>query len=308
LTVEFLEAPSIPPWLQAAYPFHRRMAFIEGTRVHFVDEGEGRPVLLMHGNPTWSYLWRKVIPRLAAAGLRAVVPDLVGLGLSEKPPSVKAHTLEFHIRTILTLVRALDLKELTVVGQDWGGPIAAGVAARDRDRVRAVVFANTSVLPPGKTFRTSWFHRLARTPLLSDLLFRGFNFPIPVLAKVQGDPGSIGPAERRAYAYPLSNWADRAAPLALARMVPHRPGHPSVRILKETERWARSFKGPSALVWGTRDPILGRLVDKMAGAFPGARIVKTEAGHFLQEEVPDELAAAIIGVTAEAWDSGWGST
>jgi pimeloyl-ACP methyl ester carboxylesterase len=294
----FGEAPPIPGWLAQSYPFHRGMARLGPSAVHFVDEGEGRPVLLVHGNPTWSFLWRKVIPRLARAGLRVVAPDLLGFGLSAKPSRVRDHTCEGHVNILTSLLEALDLTEVTVVGQDWGGPIAAGVAARAPHRVRAAVFANTTVLDPRRPLRTTTFHRLSRIPVVSEILFQGLGFPVWALHRVQGDPRSIGAAERKAYAYPFRRLSERAAPLAFARMVPHREGHPSLPLLLETDRWARAFKGPSALVWGRRDPILGRALKRMREAMPSARVVETEAGHFLQEEVPEALADAIVHVSA----------
>jgi haloalkane dehalogenase len=252
---------------------------------------------MLHGNPTWSFLWRKVIARVAPNGVRVIAPDLLGLGLSDKPRDFAAHTLDNHVSTMLRLVEALDLDDITIAGQDWGGPIAAGVAARAPHRVRGAVFGNTAVLRPKSPIRTTWFHRLSHVPVVSNVVFRGFNFPIPILPRVQGDPKSIGRFERRAYGYPLRRFRDRIAPLALARMVPNLPDHPSLRVLDETEGWARAFRGPVALVWGLRDPILGRALHRMRQTFPHARVTETQAGHFLQEEVPDELAAAILDVT-----------
>lgn len=290
------EAPELPAWLAGQMPFRRRVARVGGYAVHFVDEGEGVPVVMVHGNPTWSYLWRHVIGRLAGRGLRLVAPDLVGLGLSSKPSRVEAHSLTLHVEMVAGLMDLLDLKRAVVVGQDWGGPIAAGAAHRRPERVAGAVFANTAIWAPSEQFRVTRFHKLSHMPLFSDILFRGLNFPVPVLHRVQGDRSSMGRAERRAYAYPLRRIRDRAAPLALARMVPNAPGHPSIEPLRACEVWARGFEGPSALVWGTRDPILGRALRRMRELFPGAVVTETQAGHFLQEEVPDVLADAIAGV------------
>lgn len=294
--MRLIEAPAIPWWLAEEFPYRRQMAIVDGTRIHYVDEGEGRPIVLMHGNPTWSFLWRKVIKKLSSLNARIVAPDLVGLGLSEKPEHPASHTLDFHVTMMSRLVEELDLSDITIVGQDWGGPIVAGVAARAPHRVRAAVFANTSILVPKPPIRTTFFHRLARIPIISDLLFRGLNFPVPVLDRVQGDRQSIGAYEKRAYAYPLANWRERAAPLGLARMVPNSLNHPSISVLKETDRWIRNFTGPTALVWGMRDPILGRAFYRHREAMPDAHTIETLAGHFLQEEVPEVLADAIISV------------
>ncbi len=286
----------LPAWLAQAYPFARREIDLDGRRMNLVDEGEGPCVLLMHGNPTWSYLWRKVIPPLVEAGFRVVAPDMIGLGLSEKPRRVEAHSMAFHVENLVTLVGLLDLKGMIVVGQDWGGPQVAGMAARCPDRVVGAVFANTAIQPPDRRIKATKFHRFANRPFVSTVAFRGFNFPMPMLPKVQGDPASLGPDEMRAYRYPLSSWGNRAAPLALARMVPIGEDHPSIAGLAQCEAWAKTFSGPVSLVWGLRDPILGRSLKRVQALFPDAPVTETQAGHFLQEEVPEALVAAIQDV------------
>jgi haloalkane dehalogenase len=132
------------------------------------------------------------------------------------------------------------------------------------------------------------------------VLFRGLNFPVNFMHSVQGDPESIDETAIRAYHYALSSWGYRAAPLALARMVPNKPNHPSVPQLEAGGKWAASFEGPVRLVWGMEDPILGRALYSMKKIFPHAPATETNAGHFLQEEVPDILADAIIAVREEA--------
>ena len=252
-----------------------------------------RPVLLVHGNPTWSFLWRKVIAALP--GVRCVAPDLLGLGLSSKPERIADHSLERHGGAVAELVGALDLREVVLVGQDWGGPIVAQVGVLQPGRIGGLVLANTAVLVP-KHPRGTAFHRFARVPGLSDVVFRGFGFPLGSLGRLQGDPQSLRGIPERAYRFPLRGWRERAAPLALARMVPDSLTHPSVPALARGEAWVRSFGGPVALVWGTRDPILGRSLERHEVAFPQAAVTRTEAGHFLQEEVPEAIAAAVSAI------------
>jgi haloalkane dehalogenase len=284
----------LPSWLSEELPFNRRV-FADGDHtIHFIDEGEGPPVLLQHGNPTWSFLWRKVIRILARGNVRVIAPDLVGLGLSSKPRDPRIHTLDFHANRISALVEALDLHDITIAGQDWGGPIIAVMAARNRHRIRGAVFSNTAIRVPSRPPRRTAFHRFSHMPVVSDLFFRVFNFPIPILHLAQGDRSSIGRSERRAYRWPLRRIKDRTAPLALARLVPQRLDSPTIQTLKEAENWAESFSGPVGLVWGMRDPILGRSLRGAMKLFPDAVVVEIDAGHFLQEEVPEELAAAIL--------------
>jgi haloalkane dehalogenase len=297
MPVRFFEAPALPRFLARELPFRRRMADADGTHVHFIDQGEGPAVLLMHGNPTWSYLWRKVVRRLDGK-VRCIVPDLVGFGLSDKPTRVGEYGLEMEIDVMTKLVDALDLGPLVLVGQDWGGPIVTGVGHRAPGRVRGMVLANTSVITPARPFRPKAFHRFAHKPVVSDLAFRVGAFPIPVLDRTQGDPRSIGLAGKRAYFWPLRRPWERAAPLALARMVPTSESHPSTAPLDAIGAWVESYEGPVELVWGRKDPILGRALRRHAEALPRARVTETDAGHFLQEEVPEALSDAILRVAS----------
>jgi pimeloyl-ACP methyl ester carboxylesterase len=297
--------PPLPDWLAAALPYRRavhRLASGEdaGRRLHYLEEGAtaARPVLLLHGNPTWSFLWRKVIALLP--GFRCIAPDLLGLGLSDRLSRMADHTADRHGAAIAELVTALDLQDLILVGQDWGGPIAAQVGLRCPERIAGLVFANTAVVLPSYP-KGRAFHRFARLPLVSDLVFRGLGFPQNVLHRVQGDPASIRGDVARAYRWPLATWKDRLAPLALARMVPDGPDHPNLPFLRQGDAWVRAFHdsgGPVALVWGEKDPILGRALARHERELPRAAVTRTRAGHFLQEEVPEALAAAIRRIDA----------
>lgn len=288
-----MTAPPLPDWLARLLPFERSLVRVGGANVHVTESGKGRPVLLLHGNPTWGFLWRKVATALADAPLRLVMPDLVGLGLSDKPRDAGWHTLDRHGQVVAELIDALGLEGLIFVGQDWGGPIGLRALAERPGRLAGLVLANTVVGPPRLGFRPKAFHRLARLPVVSDLLFRGLGFPQISLGIAQGDRHSIEGDVARAYRWPLRHLADRVAPLALARMVPDSLDHPSVPALARCQAVVESWTGPSEIVWGDRDPILGRVRTHLARLLPHARVTATQAGHFLQEEVPDALAAAI---------------
>lgn len=295
-------APDLPPFIAAQLTCGRRAWRLErgadaGRRMCYLEAGDAgaRPVLMVHGNPTWSFLWRKVIAELD--GLRAVAPDLLGLGFSDRLPRLADHSVDRHADAVAELVEALDLEGVILVGQDWGGPVAAGVGARLPERVAGLVLGNTAVVLPSHPRGTA-FHRFARMPLVSPLVFRLLGFPQNVLHRAQGDPASIRGDVARAYRWPLRRFADRVAPLAMARMVPDGPDHPSMPALRRGEAWAVGFEGPTALVWGLRDPVLGRALGRHERAFPHASVRRTEAGHFLQEEVPEVLAEAIREVAA----------
>lgn len=293
-------APSLPAWLERDLPFTRKALRLEceidyGRVLHLIDHGQGRPVLMLHGNPTWSYLWRKVIRMLDPDTFRCVAPDMLGMGLSSTLPRVEDHSASHHAEVLARVIEELDLHDILLVGQDWGGPMAASLGARYPDRIAGVVLANTSVLVP-QVPRGSSFHRFARMPVISDLAFRVGGFPLWNLHSVQGDRSSMRGEVARAYAWPFAEVSRRVAPLALARMVPDGPEHPSLPELRRGEAWIRSFGGPMRLVWGVRDPILGKALKKHERAFPDAKVILTQAGHFLQEEVPGSLASAIISV------------
>lgn len=284
----------LPEFIARNYASPRASLPLSWGTVHYADTGgPHRPVLLLHGNPTWSFLYRKVMSELQGEPLRLVAPDLIGLGLSDKPRDWREHSLRRHGETVLELVSRLDLRNLILVVQDWGGPIGGWLAAHAPERIGAVLIMNTSLLVPAH-WRTTAFHRFSQFPLASDIAFRAFNFPTRFMSRVQGDPGSIDAAASKAYFWPLRNLLDRAAPLALARMVPNAPEHPTAVELVAVDAWFRSFTGPAEMVWGVRDPILGRSLKRHRDALPAARVTETQAGHFLQEEVPAQIAAAIV--------------
>jgi len=270
---------------------------VGGYAMHVMERGAGRPVLMLHGNPTWGFLYRKIVAQLAKAPLRVILPDLVGLGFSDRTKDPAEHRLDAHARWLGVLLDRLaredGLNGLVVVVQDWGGPIALRALADRPGLATGLVVLNTVVGPPRPGFRPSAFHRLARAPLLSDLLFRVFGVPQVALHLAQGDRASIRGDVARAYRFPLRGLARNAAPLALARMVPNGPEHPSVEPLGRCQSFYEAFEGPVEIVWGLRDPVLGRVVGHLERLRPGTKVTRTPAGHFLQEEVPEEIAAAV---------------
>ncbi len=275
-------------------------------RMHVFEWGpvDGPAVLLVHGNPTWSFVWRKVIAAIRARprgdGLRLVACDLIGLGLSSKP-DVPAHTLEHHATWLGQMIDQVIPGSLVLVAQDWGGPIGLYAMASRVARLRGLVLGNTAISPPGPEFKPTLFHRLSQLPVVSDLLFRRLGFPLGVLHRTQGDPSSIRGDVARAYRWPLRTRADRAAPLALARMVPDSIDvHPSIAGLRITHELFATAQIPISIVWGEKDPILGRVVGHLARTRPDAKVLRTPAGHFLQEEVPELLADAILDVASRA--------
>lgn len=289
-----LPAPPLPGWLDGMLPFTRyRVAVGEGLSMHVMEAGEGLPVLMLHGNPSWGFLYRRVAGALAGEPLRLVMPDLVGLGLSDKPRDPSLHQLDNHQRWMRRLIEELQLEHYVMVVQDWGGPIGVG-AVSQLDHAVGLVILNTALTPPRAGFRPTAFHRFARLPGASDVAFRLLGFPQSVLGMTLGRERTLLGDVARAYRYPLRALRDRVAPLAMARMVPDSLDHPSIPALERCRVWIDGFRGPAAIVWGDRDPVLGGGVRSwMEKLFPEAPVTRTHAGHFLQEEVPSEIADAV---------------
>jgi haloalkane dehalogenase len=173
--------------------------------------------------------------------------------------------------------------------------MVTGLGARNPEMIDGLVLGNTSVLAPRRPRGTA-FHRFSQTPVVSDLVFRGLSFPQNVMSRAQGDRSSISGEVARAYRWPLRRLKDRAGPLALARMVPNSPEHPSMGPLRAGEAFTRGLGAPIELVWGDSDPILGKMARRHVEALPEASITHTPAGHFLQEEVPEEFVAAVLRI------------
>jgi pimeloyl-ACP methyl ester carboxylesterase len=278
-------------------PFERSRIEVDGHRIHLMEAGEGTPVLCVHGNPTWGFLYRKVAMALTGVPIRVLMPDLVGLGFSDHPRDASVHTLEHHVEWMVGLVDALGLTGVTLVVQDWGGAIGVGAFMDHPERLAGLVVLNTILSEPRPGFTPTRFHRFGRMPLVSDVAFRMLGFPQVRLSFAQGDRSSIRGRVSRAYRYPLRSRLSNQAPLALTRMVPDSMSHPSVEPLRRIGEFVRAYHGPAAIVWGDRDPVLGRARSRIERMLPHAPVTRTDAGHFLQEEVPEAIAAAIRQVS-----------
>lgn len=303
----FASPPPIPPWIESLLPpgVTRHCVAVGSEQMHVMEWGprSGRPVLLVHGNPTWGFLYRKVVDALRNENLRLVVPDLIGLGYSSRCRA-DAHTLENHCRWLGELIDALDLRDLVFMGQDWGGPIGLGALAHRAERVSGMVILNTVVGPPRRGFKPTAFHRFSRMPVASDVAFRLLGFPQIGLRLAQGDKRSIRGKVSQAYREPLRGLRNNVAPLALARMVPDSQDHPSIAQLAACQEFLESFSGPISVVWGDRDPVLGSVLSWIRKLLPQASVQRTSAGHFLQEEVPEEIACAVREVVARIGGQG----
>jgi haloalkane dehalogenase len=259
----------------------------DGLRLHYLDEGDGPPVLLLHGEPTWSYLYRKVIPELTPAA-RTIAPDYFGFGRSDKPLAREAYTYDFHVRSIARLVEELDLRDATVVVQDWGGPVGLRVATEHSDRFSRLVIMNTGIgggRPPSEEwlrFR-DWLARLGTEIVPGRLV---------ALSAVQ----PIADEVVDAYSAPWPVPESKQGVLAFPDLVPISPDHPDLAahlaVKDALSRWER----PALVLFSDQDPIFSpRIAQRIAAHVPGAgepQIVEG-AGHFLQEDRGEEVGRAI---------------
>ena len=264
-----------------------------GIKVHVLEVGSGFPVFMQHGNPTSGFLYRKVAEKLASEPVRLILPTLVGLGFSSKVPA-SMHTLDNHIRWINAVLNQLELNKLIYVGQDWGGPVGMGALAKSPGVLQGAVVMNTGFNAPTRKADLSSAHARVKTPIVGELLIEGVFSIFDQLHQVQGDPKSIPPEIRRLYREPVLSSGNAKAPLALMRMVPDGPDHPSSQAMRQIEAYVQTLNIPVEIVWGMKDPILAAGLSSMMANFPQGRVTKTQAGHFLQEEVPTEIAQAVM--------------
>jgi haloalkane dehalogenase len=262
---------------------------VDGLRMHVVDEGEGPPVLLLHGEPTSSYLWRNVIPPLVANGHRAVAPDLIGFGRSDKPSDVGWYTYDRHVSSIAALVDALGLSGITLVVHDWGGPIGLRYAVEHEDLVDRLVILDTGI-GGGRPPSDAWLQfRAAVRRLGGDV--------DPARLVESGTVNGLDDETRAGYAEPFPTPESKAGVLAFPELVPAEPGHPNTAPMDRVREALRSWTKPALVVWGAEDRALPpSLAHAFAELIPGAGtpLVLDGAGHFLQEDRPDEVAAAIV--------------
>ena len=299
------EAFPLPSYASNMVDSNYKSYFIEvepGLKVHVIEAGEGFPVFLMHGNPTSGFLYRKVVEKLPLNKVRVIMPTSLGLGFSSKIPASE-HTAENHIYWINKVLKELELKELVYAGQDWGGPIGMGALSLSPELLKGAVLLNTGFNAPKVNADLSPAHALVKTPVIGELLLEVVFSIFERLKSVQGNPDSWTSEVAELYGRPVYESGNSKAPLAMMRMVPDGPNHPSAPSMRRVEEYVNTLEIPAEIVWGENDPILGRALPIMQQNFPNARLTKTTAGHFLQEEVPNEIAEALIRVIEEITDS-----
>ena len=275
------------------FPFQENYLEIDGIRVHYVDEGTGPPILMIHGNLEWSYIYRKMIPPLVDAGYRCVAPDLMGFGLSDKPIQESAYTLQKHVQFVTALVDRLGLHQLVTLGGDWGGPISLRYAIENQDNISALVILGTEVRPMKVPllFRTLFMSGGVSSFLIKHLdLFRrvtfsriGFKRPVDARAMEQ-------------HKMPHPTASSRAGIASFPKMIPTNSKHPNWDYIWEIERTIAEWDLPVLVMFADKDMVFKvEEGQRIADLVPNGRFhLVHNAGHFSPEDAGEEMAERLV--------------
>jgi haloalkane dehalogenase len=269
------------------FPWAPRYREVGGLRLAHVDEGDGAPVVMWHGEPTWGYLWRKVAAALLAAGHRVVLPDLAGFGRSDKPIDPGWYTYDRHVATAATLLDDLDVRGATFVVHDWGGPIGLRLAVEHPERVGRLVVMDSGLITGRQRMTEAW-HAFAA------FVRRAEELPIGFLVR-RGCHTDPGDAVAAAYDAPFPNEASKAGARAFPELIAAGPAMPGAAAGQRTLDALREDRRPLLMLWGREDPVLPPAVgEAFASALgrPAPRLIDG-AGHFLQEDRGEEVGAIL---------------
>jgi len=269
------------------FPFEPRYRDVDGLRLHHLDEGDGAPVVFFHGEPTWSYLWRNVIPPVRDAGYCCIAPDYAGFGRSDKPVDVGWYTYDRHTELMATLLEDLDLRDVTAIVHDWGGPIGLRLAAEHPDRVARMVVMETGLFTGEQGMSEAWWR-------FHDFVERTEDVPIALLVRnavARRMDDDVAGAYDAPFPTPESKAGARAFPLIL-------PTSPDMRGGAEGKRAQEALQAdgrPMLVLWADSDPVLpfkvGEAFSNLIGADPPTKIAN--ASHFLQEDAGPEIGQRI---------------
>ena len=281
------------------YPFESHFHTVGGHKLHYLDEGTGSagadsPMLLLHGNPTWSFYWREIVFAFRDR-YRMIVPDHIGFGLSDKP-GLKDY--DFHLQRriddIVALIDHLDLKNITLVAHDWGGCIGMGVAVERPERFNRFVLMNTAAFRSDRIPKRIW---LAKIPGFGRFCVQGLNLFVKAAIRMATErPGGLPKAVQDGLAAPYDSWANRLAVHRIVLDIPMTPSHPSYATLKKIEEGLSQFADrPSSLIWGMKDWCFNHeFLDRFRESWPQADVHRLEqAGHYLIEDEPESVVRAM---------------
>ncbi len=272
------------------YPFQSHEAILGGHRYHYVDEGSGPVLLMVHGNPTWSFYWRELV-RALRDRYRIIAVDHIGCGLSDKPsPAEYSYRLAQRIADLGQFIEKLDLRQITLVAHDWGGGIGMGAAVAAPERFARFVLMNTAAF---RAPRCPWQIRMCHIPLLGQVAIQGLNlFAQAALRMTVCKPERMTPAVKAGYLAPYDSWRHRAAVYRFVLDIPLRPSHPSYETLAEVERGLAKFRQhPTCLIWGMRDWCFSSwFLERFLDFLPQAEVHRlADAGHYLVEDAHEQI-------------------
>jgi len=269
------------------FPFEPHYRDVDGLRMCHLDEGEGQPVVFFHGEPTWSFLWRKVIPPVRDASYRCIAPDYAGFGRSDKPTDLGWYTYDRHTELMASLLEDLDLRNATVVVHDWGGPIGLRLAAEHQDRISRMVVMETGLFTGEQPMSDAWwtFH---------DFVERTEDFPISLLVRNAVARG-MDDEVVAAYDAPFPNKESKAGARAFPLILPTSPDMPGGAEGKRAQETLQADRRPMLVLWADSDPVLpfkvGEAFADLMGVDPPIKI--ENASHFLQEDAGEEIGRRI---------------
>ncbi|MEE2827710.1 MAG: alpha/beta fold hydrolase [Myxococcota bacterium] len=275
------------------YPWDGHFLDRDGVRMHYLDEGEGEPMLLLHGNPTWSFYWRHLVAGLSDT-YRVIVPDHVGMGLSDKPDDEHySYTLASRVADIDALLDHLGIEgEVTLIAHDWGGMIGLGWAVRNVARIRRLVLLNTAgfLLPEGRAL--PWQLKLIRR-FPSSFTVRGLNaFVRGAVHSCSRRPGRMTAAVRAGYMAPYDSWANRIAVHRFVQDIPLGPGDPAHELVQEVESGLSAFENiPVQIFWGEQDFVFdAHFLAEWRRRLPSAEVHSfPDCGHYILEDAHEEI-------------------
>ncbi len=273
------------------YPFASHFLPCGEHRMHYLDEGTGVPILCVHGNPTWSFYWRRVVAEFRESA-RVVAVDHIGCGMSDKP-SRYSYTLQQHTSNLADLVDRLDLDRITLVAHDWGGAIGLGVLARMPERFSRIVLLNTGAFPPPFC---PWRIRVCRWPLVRSVGVIGFNAFARAALYMTTARAPLAKTARAGLIAPYDRPANRIAIRRFVEDIPLSTRHPTWPVLERLEADLKKLAfRPTALIWGMKDWCFTvECLDRLERIFPGAETTRIEdAGHYVMEDAAEDVMSAM---------------
>lgn len=261
-------------------------------RMHYLDEGSGEPLLFVHGNPTWSFYWRKLVDGLKDKH-RCIAVDHIGCGLSDKPGEEYAYRLEDHIENLSYLMEALDLTDVTLVVHDWGGAIGLGTALKQLDRIKRLVIFNTAAFMAPVPAEI----RMCRWPYVGEVVIQGFNgFLRTGFWRATWDRKRFKGAVAQGYMAPYDTWDNRYAHLAFIRDIPIEDGHPTRKIIDEIDsRLDELTHLPTVFIWGTHDFVFTtEFLERFLERWPDPEVhLLDDAAHFVVEDAHEKIVPIV---------------